>query len=385
MNGRTPAKILAAALGGGMLLTTVAATPATAADVTTPYPSVSVEPGQTSTFDLEITSEESETVDVQVQEAPEGWTTVLRGDGRQVSSVQAGPNQPGEVQLDVSVPEDAEAGSHRVVVNASGSSTGSNSLPLTLEIVEQAPDAFDLSAEFPSLQGAASETFTFNMTLNNRSSQDATFSVTAQGPQGWTVSAQPSAQQQAASFTVPAGESSSISVEADPPEGVAAGTYEIGVQASPETGEPLQQVLNVEVTGNTSMSVSTANERLNASGNAGDTATVPLVITNDGNTPLEGVELSSTPPTNWQVDFEPSTVSVPAGQSTQVSARITPAGDAVAGDYAVNLSASGGGNNGSVEIRYTVETSGWWGFVGVLVIVAALAFLIGAYRRYGRR
>lgn len=384
MKGRTPIKILSAALGG-MLVTAIAATPANAAEVTTPYPSVAAEPGQTSTFDLQITSDESETVDVEVQEAPEGWTTVLRGDGRQVSAVQAGPDAPGEVQLDVSVPEDAEPGNHRVVVNASGSGTGSDTLPLTLEIVEQAPEAFDLSAEFPSLQGDASETFTFNLSLNNRSSQDATFSVAAQGPQGWTVNARPAAQQQAASFTVPAGESSSISVEADPPEGVSAGTYEIGVQASPERGEPLQQALNVEVSGTTSMTLATANERLNASGNAGDPSTVQLVITNDGNTPLEGVELSSTPPTNWDVEFEPATVNVPAGQSTQVSARITPAGDAVAGDYAVNLSAAGGGNNKSVEIRYTVETSGWWGLVGVLVIVIALAALLGVYRRYGRR
>jgi hypothetical protein len=82
------------------------------------------------------------------------------------------------------------------------------------------------------------------------------------------------------------------------PETIAS-TFE---EASPESGESLQQVLNVEVTGSTSMSVATANERLNASGNAGETSTVALTITNDGNTPLEGVELSSTPPTNWEVE-----------------------------------------------------------------------------------
>ncbi|HEX6197503.1 MAG TPA: NEW3 domain-containing protein [Jiangellaceae bacterium] len=384
MKGRTPAKILSAALAG-TLITTVAATPATAAEVITPYPSVAAEPGQTSTFDLQIMSDESETVNVEVTEAPEGWTTVLRGDGRQVSAVHTSPSEAGEVQLDVSVPDDAEAGRHRVVVRASGAASGTSTLPLTLEIVEQAPQAFELSAEYPSLQGDASETFNFNLTLENRSSQDATFSIAAGGPQGWTVNARPAAQQQAASFTVPAGDSSSITVEAQPPEGVAAGTYELGVQASGESGGPLQQVLNVEIIGSTSMTLSTANERLSMSGNAGEASTVTLVITNDGNTPLEGVELSSTPPTDWEVEFEPSSVDVPAGQSTQVNARITPAGNAVAGDYSVTLSAAGGGNNESVDIRYAVETSGWWGFVGVLLILAALAALFGVYRRYGRR
>jgi uncharacterized membrane protein len=109
------------------------------------------------------------------------------------------------------------------------------------------------------------------------------------------------------------------------------------------------------------------------------------VIQNDGNAPLQGVELSATPPTNWDVEFEPATVDVPAGQGAQVIARITPAGNAVAGDYVVTMRAAGGGLNEDVEIRYAVETSGWWGLVGILVIAGAIAALVGVYRRYGRR
>ena len=133
------------------------------------------------------------------------------------------------------------------------------------------------------------------------------------------------------------------------------------------------------------MTLTTANERLNASGNAGDTGTVTLLVQNDGNAPLQGVELSATPPTNWDVEFEPATVDIPAGESAQVIARITPAGNAVAGDYAVTITAAGGGLNESVEIRYAVETSGRWGLVGILVIAGAIAALVGVYRRYGRR
>jgi uncharacterized repeat protein (TIGR01451 family) len=383
MKGTSRIKILSAAFSGLLLVPLATATPAAAVELVTPYPAVAAEPGQTSTFDLQVTSDESELVQLRVTDAPEGWDTVLRGDGREVSAVHASANEPREIQLDISVPADAAEGDHRVTVTATGDS-GRSTLPLTLTIVEQAAEAFEFTADFPSLQGSATDTFRFDLTLANRSGREATFSLAAAGPEGWTVSARPSTEQQAATVTVEAGGSATINVEADPPDDVAAGQYELGVQASGE-GQTLQSSLSVEITDSASMTLTTANERLNASGNAGDTGTVTLLVQNDGNAPLQGVELSATPPTNWDVEFEPATVDIPAGESAQVIARIIPAGNAVAGDYAVTITAAGGGLNESVEIRYAVETSGRWGLVGILVIAGAIAALVGVYRRYGRR
>jgi uncharacterized repeat protein (TIGR01451 family) len=383
MKGTSRIKILSAAFSGLLLVPLATATPAAAVELVTPYPAVAAEPGQTSTFDLQVTSDESELVQLRVTDAPEGWDTVLRGDGREVSAVHASANEPREIQLDISVPADAAEGDHRVTVTATGDS-GRSTLPLTLTIVEQAAEAFEFTADFPSLQGSATDTFRFDLTLANRSGREATFSLAAAGPEGWTVSARPSTEQQAATATVEAGGSATINVEADPPDDVAAGQYELGVQASGE-GQTLQSSLSVEITDSASMTLTTANERLNASGNAGDTGTVTLLVQNDGNAPLQGVELSATPPTNWDVEFEPATVDIPAGESAQVIARIIPAGNAVAGDYAVTITAAGGGLNESVEIRYAVETSGRWGLVGILVIAGAIAALVGVYRRYGRR
>ena len=383
MKGTSRIKILSAAFSGLLLVPLATATPAAAVELVTPYPAVAAEPGQTSTFDLQVTSDESELVQLRVTDAPEGWDTVLRGDGREVSAVHTSANEPREIQLDISVPADAAEGDHRVTVTATGDS-GRSTLPLTLTIVEQAAEAFEFTADFPSLQGSATDTFRFDLTLANRSGREATFSLAAAGPEGWTVSARPSTEQQAATATVEAGGSATINVEADPPDDVAGGQYELGVQASGE-GQTLQSSLSVEITDSASMTLTTANERLNASGNAGDTGTVTLLVQNDGNAPLQGVELSATPPTNWDVEFEPATVDIPAGESAQVIARIIPAGNAVAGDYAVTITAAGGGLNESVEIRYAVETSGRWGLVGILVIAGAIAALVGVYRRYGRR
>jgi uncharacterized membrane protein len=109
-----------------------------------------------------------------------------------------------------------------------------------------------VAADFPSLQGSATDTFRFDLTLANRSGREATFSLAAAGPEGWTVSARPSTEQQAATVTVEAGGSATVNVEADPPDDVAAGQYELGVQASGE-GQTLQSSLSVEITDSASM------------------------------------------------------------------------------------------------------------------------------------
>lgn len=367
-----------------MLLPLGTATPAAAAEVTTPYPAVAVEPGQTTTFELNVESPGTEQVRLRVSEAPEGWETLIRGGGDQVYAVYTSDDSSPEAQLEVQVPENAEPGRYTVTVAASAGS-GNDTLPLELRVVEQAAEAFDLTTEFPTLQGAATDTFRFDLTLENRTAQEATFSLSASGPSGWTVEASPSAEQQAATVTVDAGASQTVAVEANPPDDVSAGKYELSVEATGQ-GTTLQSALGVEITGAQSFTLTTPNEQLNGSGSAGETGNVTLVIRNDGNAPLQDVELSGTPPSGWQVDFEPATVPViPPGEETQVTAQIKPVGDAIAGDYVVTLNASSDGTSENLEIRYTVETSGWWGLFAVLVILAAIAALAGVYRRYGRR
>ena len=185
----------------------------------------------------------------------------------------------------------------------------------------------------------------------------------------WQVTARPSAQQQAATVTVEPGSTATIQLEANPPDDVPAGTYPIAVRAT-GAGTTVETEIEVEVTGTVRMAFATANERLDVDGSAGDVTSVPLVVRNDGSAPLQGVTFSATPPSGWEVTFEPERLEVvPPGQAAAVTARIRPDGDAVAGDYAVTLRSSGSGQNGSLDLRFAVETSGWWGFVGLAIIV----------------
>jgi uncharacterized membrane protein len=86
------------------------------------------------------------------------------------------------------------------------------------------------------------------------------------------------------------------------------------------------------------------------------------------------------------VTFEPQDVpTVAVGESADIVATITPAGNAVAGDYVVTLSARSDDADDEMQVRTTVETSTIWGLVGIALIGLVLIGLALVFRRFGRR
>jgi hypothetical protein len=72
-------KVKVAAALAGLFVTGLLAAPATAQTssgltLTTPYPGLTVEPGDTAGFDLAVTSTTNTTVSLAVDGVPEGWT-----------------------------------------------------------------------------------------------------------------------------------------------------------------------------------------------------------------------------------------------------------------------------------------------------------------------
>jgi uncharacterized membrane protein len=350
-----------------------------AISLSTPYPSVVVEAGQQVSLDVEVNASPKGRVKLDV-DAPKGWKSSLRGGGFVVSSVYAGK---ATVTLDVTVPADAK-GAKKVTVTATGPGGQRATLPLTLSVSGGGSGSVRLEAEFAKLTGKATDTFEYNVTLRNDTAKKTTYALAVQGPSGWNVSANPTAQQRATTVTVDGGATETISVSADPPDNLTAGTYPIrlGVTGG---GRDAAIELAAEITGTVELELSTPDDRLNASGTSGDRTRVPVIVTNKGSAPLNGVTLTGSPPSGWEVKFEPETVNIEPQKSARVNAIITPSGDAVTGDYMVTLRAEKDGQSSSADIRYTVQTSQWWGLVGILVIVAVAGGLWYVFRVYGRR
>lgn len=366
----------------------VVADPAGAVELLTDYPVVTVSRGSTASFEIVVASPRAERVALAVIEAPPGWGTLLRGGGFVVNGIYtrggAGPDGSPKLTLDVRVPADAPPGRKRVVVRGIGPS-GPSDLLVELDVADEVPGEVELATDFPSLRGAADTTFRFDLTLRNGGSQQQVFNLSGEGPDGWKVDARPSSQAQAATVTVEPGATAMVQVEADPPDGVAAGKYPIGVKATNKT-QTVERGLTAEVTGKVDFKLATASERLNARGKAGGTTRVTLVVANAGTAAVSGIRLSATPPSGWKVTFDPPVVpTIAARRTATVTANIRPSGNAVAGDYSVSLSATGGGTTKDLDVRLAVGTSGWWGAAGLGVIGIALGALLWVFRRFGRR
>lgn len=352
--------------------------------LTTPYPAIEVAPGAKVALTLSVKTDGPGRVDLSVDNIPTGWTATIRGGGFLVNGIYSSGTDPTTVTLDVAVPEDASVGVRRITVEAN--SDGSTaSLPVDLAVTPTAAGEVTLTTDFPELRGSADATFTFNLTFGNDTPDDLTVGAVASGPQGWTVNARLTSEEQAASTLVEAGSTTGIAVTAEAPLNVAAGVYQIGVDAS--AGDRSAHIdLSVEVTGRYALTLSTPDGRLSANASAGSQTDLSLLLTNSGTATVEGVTLAATAPTGWTVTFEPETVDVPANaEGVQVTAHLTPSGNAIAGDYVTTFRASSDLANDSAEMRVTIETSLLWGVVGAGLIALVLAGLWWTFRRYGRR
>lgn len=352
--------------------------------LTTPFPGVSVQPGATASFTVTVGAAERTRVDLRVSGVPSGWSVTLRGGGYEVRSVLTNPSKPPDVTVDVAVPDDAAASDQTITLLASGGAETAR-LALDVHVAAQAGGSVSLKADFPALQGTSDQSFDFTLQLSNSTPQPLTFSLQASGADGWQVSAHPTSEATAASVTVDAGANEGVTVTAKPPPDVATGDYPITLQAV--SGDHTAQAqLGVHITGRVEMQLTTPDQRLNTSANAGEAKGLAVSVVNSGTSPLTAVALSGTGPTDWTITFSPATIdSVDPLQAAAATANITPSADAIAGDYVVTLTAKTQDTTETLDIRVTVETSPLWGFIGVILILAALGGLAWVFRRYGRR
>jgi uncharacterized membrane protein len=375
------ATILALAALTGFGSTALAADALT---VTTPYPAIVVGPGSKVSFDLRIKTSLPARVDLSLSGVPAKWTAAIRGGGFDISAVQTNGTDSTTASVDLTVPADA-TGKSTITLTAQGNGA-TVTLPLDVNVNATAAGDVTLTTDVPSQKGTSTTTFTFNLTIDNSTSQDLTFSVNAQGPDGWTTSATLTGSSQAASAIVKAGSTASVSISTNPPDSVTSGTYPIDVTATAGAKQVKSQ-LQVEITGSYTLTMSTPNQVLSNSGPAGSVTEQQLQLTNNGTAEVTNVNMSATGPTNWKFDFDTKTVpSIPAGQSVIVTAKVTPSGDAIAGDYSLTFNAAGdNGSTATQAIRFTVQTSILGGLVGVAIVVLVAAGLWFVFQRYGRR
>lgn len=351
--------------------------------LTTPYPALTVSPGTQVAFDLSLQTTAPARIDLAVSGAPAAWKAVLHGGGHVVAAVQTDGAKATTVRLDVDVPADATGSAQIVVTATSGGTTVA--LPLDIKVQADAGGEITVKPDYAALKGSSNQSFTFNLTISNQTPEDVSYTATGEGPTGWTVGVTLTGQEQAVSGTAKAGGTNNVAVKVTPASNADAGTYKVAVVAT-VGGKQFPIELGLEITGSYALTLSTPTQVLSANGPAGNVTEQVFTITNKGTAPVTNVVTSGSLPTNWKATFDPPTIaSIAAGQAVNVTAKITPSADAIAGDYSLTFSAKGAEVNDSAEIRFTVEAS----LVGALIAVGLIVLIIGGllwvFRRYGRR
>ena len=360
----------------------------------TDYPGVTIKPGGTSTFTLYITNTGSEetTVELSAEDLPEGWEGSFKGSSNEVSMVHVGAYQKKEdspsLSYSLTVPEDTKEDIYTISLNAKGGDVD-ESLALTVKVdaEEKKIGAGEFSTDYAQQEGDSGTKFSYTTTLTNNSGENMTYSLSAEGaPEGWTVTFTPSDTTTAtSSVPVDAGASSTIKAAIVPAQNVTAGEYPITLVAAC-AGETLELPVTVKITGTYSLTATTPTGKLSTSAYAGETKDVALSIQNTGNIDLTAVSLKAQASTDWEITFDQDTINeIPAGGSAEVTAHITPAKDAILGDYVTIITASNDAVSSDCALRISVQNHTSWGIAAVAVIAVLVLGLVLIIRRFGRR
>ncbi|MGB9904181.1 MAG: NEW3 domain-containing protein [Desulfotomaculales bacterium] len=355
--------------------------------LSTPYPGVSVQPGETVHFPLRIRNDggTDQKVELVLVSAPKGWPAVFKGGEMIIHQVLVPGGKEENVDFQIVVPPEAKPGSYDFDLEAQGPQSR-YALRLNLRIEQTTAGTDQFVAQYPILSGASGTDFSFRVSLRNNGSRERSYSLGAQAPPGWQVAFSPAYEnKQIASLSLQAGNSQDLDISVKPPQGIKAGRYQIPVEAV-YAGGKASTVLQVVITGDYRLEVTTPTGRLNGDAVAGREKPLTLVVKNIGSTDLQGVNFSAAAPENWSVTFQPEKLDfLPAGESQQVTALIKPGGQAIAGDYVVQINASTPETTGSAEFRITVKTPTLWGVVGIFIIALVVAGVGYTFSKYGRR
>lgn len=234
-----------------------------------------------------------------------------------------------------------------------------------------------------NLEAASNETFRYNASLQNNAKEHV-YELSADLPNGWLISFRTEGSQ-VTSVRMEPNKFQDISIEINPSYSAKPDKYTIPVRAiSPD--DTLSFTLEAVVKGSYQIELTTPTGRLSEEVVAGSSKSLQLVLKNSGTLPLNDVDLTSQLPTQWECKFEPANFKqLEPGKSVDVTATIQVPEKTLAGDYMAKLNAKNANSHSEVSFRIVVKTSLLSGWIGMLVILLAVALVYYLIRKYGRR
>ncbi|MGA4579822.1 NEW3 domain-containing protein [Limisphaera sp. VF-2] len=359
------------------------------------YPGVRLSPEDSLNVDVRLKNRgrSDETVLLEVTEQPADWNVEIRRYGTAVTGVFL-PSGEDQTLTFTARPKDRNLkrlpeGTYRFAIRAhtpDNALVRESSLVVTVSSGEHGPERITLETSYPTLRGSSGDKFQFSLDVRNETGQDAVFNFRATAPQGWQTSFRPAYEsKQITSLQINAGSSRSIEFEVTPPYRAQAGEYDFKVEV--EAGRArAEKDLKVVLTGTYDLKVGTPSGLLSLVTERGKKTTATLLVQNTGSAPQREISFQSFKPENWKVEFSPEKLeNVQPGEVKQVEVSITPAEQALVGDYSVSLAIDGERVNRDLEFRVTIRAGATWGWVGLAIIVLVVAGLGVTFHYLGRR
>jgi len=366
----------------GLSLNNYAAPSSDSVTLYTPYTRISVPPGESVDYAIDVinNSKELQRVDLQLTGIPKSWTYSLKSGGWTVSQLSILPGERKSLSLKVDVPLQVNKGNYRFTIIAVGHTV----LPITINVSEKGTFKTEFTTDQANMQGHSGSTFTFNGELRNRTANRQLYALMASAAPGWEVVFKVS-YNKVTSVEIDPNNATKITIEIKPPASIMAGTYEIPIKAATNaTSAELR--LQIVITGTYNMELTTRTGLLSSKITAGDSKRVEFIVMNTGTTILQNINLTATGPSNWDVDIEPDKVDqLAVGEVAQVNITIKAGKKAIPGDYLVNFEAKTQETMAKASYRASVVTSLLWGWIGILIILIALGSIYYLFRKYGRR
>jgi len=361
---------------------TASASEADSVQLYTPFPRVTVKPGESLDYTITVMNNSSKikAIDVSVTGIPKTWMYTLKSGTWNIKQISVMPKEKQLVSLRIEVPLKVNKGTYRFNFIASSYAK----LPIEVIVTEQGSYDTEFTADQNNLQGNPNSSFTFNATLRNRTAEKQLYAFSSYAPRGWTVTFR-SSYQAVTSVNVEPNTNHSITIDVKPPKMAEAGKYKIPVTASTGNSSATLE-LEVVITGTYGIELTTPTGLLSTKLTAGNEKKIDLIVKNTGTAELTGVSMNYSGPVNWSCEFEPKKIErLPAKESATVTAKIKADKKAIPGDYVANIDATTPEATSKITYRITIETPLLWGWVGILIIFVAIGTVYYLFRKYGRR
>ena len=358
------------------------------------YPGVIIPPGEDVEMDLIIYNKgkSDENIDVDITSIPKGWKARVKTYRFTVTGTHVENGESTRLTF-FAEPEkkDVKPGKYVFKVRArtqDGAFTSKQDIVVTVSEKAEAEKekAVTVTTSYPVLRGPTDATFEFSLEVDNKLDKDKVYNLISQEPDKWEINFKPAYEDKfISSVRLEKNQSKSVAVEVKPYRLAEAGEYPVNVRVG--SGDAKAEAkLTVILTGTYKLEAGTPTGLLSLEAQKGKPANMSFYVKNTGSAANHNVNFVSIKPENWKVEFEPEKIeAINPDELKQVEVTITPAEEALVGDYSVGISVDGEKAQKTMEMRVTVKASTAWGWIGIGIIVLVILGLGGLFTWFGRR